>query len=154
VIGPWNSVAGTTPKSDWEIICTSTCAGVSCAEVVGIGSETDGIFSADGLRLLLASLSLGEANFFFNRNASANVEGTGLELMTSCCLARLSALLAVGLADLFESCVRDHLESLSFADFNLLPEALNDATTVKAKSGIQAIESWVAIDTACEIDFF
>jgi len=74
--------------------------------------------------------------------------------MTSCCLARLSALLAVGLADLFESCVRDHLESLSLADFNLLPEALNDATAVKAKSGIQAIESRVAIDTACEIDSF
>lgn len=87
--------------------------------------------------MLRALLALGEANLLIDRDAPANAKDARLALMPCCLLARLSALPAVSLADLFEGRVRYDRDDVLLAHLAILTEALNDAAAVQIHTGVQ-----------------
>ena len=102
---------------------------VSTEATVLVGSNADGLFLGNALGVLSGSLSLGEVNSLEAGDGTLDGEGSVLSLDGAGGVSSLSALAAVGLADLVVLSVGNGSQLGDLSGFGVLLVALGEAGT-------------------------
>ena len=110
----------------------------STEATVLVGSDADGVLLGVALGVLSGSLSLGEVDSLEDGDGTLDGEGSVLSLDGESGVSSLSALAAVGLADLVVLNVGDGVEFGDLAGFSVLLVALGDTST----------EAWELVELA------